>query len=302
MEPLHSPSKDAAELVLAQHLAAVSAKASVSTTQAASGFLPKIVSKRVDLGSKTLHCEAHGDYTASGHTLGGGREIWTCCPSCKQDREVAEAERHRAAVAQREAQAREEAIGHAAIPVRFRSRDFDGFVADTPEKQRALSVVRDFAFGFDEYSKKGRGLVLSGLPGTGKSHLAAAAMLHVIKPRLWVQYVTCMALIRAVRETWRRDAEKSERQVLANFGRDIDLLVIDEVGVQYGTDGEQTILFEILDRRYSEMRPSILITNQDKAGFKSYVGDRVFDRLGETCSWVSFDWPSYRPLARKAEA
>jgi DNA replication protein DnaC len=141
--------------------------------------------------------------------------------------------------------------------------------------------------------------VFSGLPGTGKSHLAAAIMISLIDGKRQVQYVACMAMIRAVRDTWRKGAEQSERSVIAHFGTTVDLLVIDEVGVQYGSDSEQTILFEILDRRYSEMRPTILLTNQDKAGFKSLVGDRVFDRLSETCRWVAFDWESYRPTARR---
>jgi DNA replication protein DnaC len=72
--------------------------------------------------------------------------------------------------------------------------------------------------------------------------------------------------------------------------------------VQYGSDSEQTILFEILDRRYAEMRPTVLLTNQDRAGLKSFVGDRVFDRLSETSRWVAFDWKSYRPTARREAA
>jgi DNA replication protein DnaC len=108
-----------------------------------------------------------------------------------------------------------------------------------------------------------------------------------------------MDLIRSVRETWRRDCEKTETQVL-NYLQYLDLLVIDEVGVQYGTDGEQTVIFDVLDRRYREMRPTVILTNQDKDGFKGFVGDRTFDRLAETARWVPFDWQSYRPTARRA--
>jgi DNA replication protein DnaC len=79
----------------------------------------------------------------------------------------------------------------------------------------------------------------------------------------------------------------------------VPLLVLDEIGVQYGTDGEQTIIFDILDRRYRDMRPSVLLTNQDKAGLKTFIGERAYDRLTETCRWVPFDWPSYRLQARK---
>jgi DNA replication protein DnaC len=76
-------------------------------------------------------------------------------------------------------------------------------------------------------------------------------------------------------------------------------LVIDEIGVQYGTEGEQTILFDVLDIRYRDQMPTILLTNQDMAGARQFLGDRTWDRIRETGRWVSFDWESFRPQARK---
>lgn len=111
-------------------------------------------------------------------------------------------------------------------------------------------------------------------------------------------YLTCAGLIRAVRATWSRDSERTEVDVLRELGT-VALLVIDEVGVSGGTDNEQALIFDVLDRRYRDMRPTILLTNLDKAGFKVFVGDRVYDRLTETARWVIFDWDSYRPTARK---
>ena len=78
---------------------------------------------------------------------------------------------------------------------------------------------------------------------------------------------------------------------------DVGLLVLDEVGAQYGTEGEQVILFDIINRRYQDMRPMILLTNQGKAGFQSFLGDRAFDRLREAGKWVPFDWESHRGKA-----
>ncbi len=262
------------------------------------------LSAKVDLGTRPGSCEQHGDFEEAGHRLSlFKREIWSGCLACAEAKREAERAAILAAESRRIAEIREDAIGQAAIPLRFRSRTFDAFVADTPEKQRALSVARDYAEDFDENMKTGRGLVFSGLPGTGKSHLAAAIALHLIdNSRRWVQYTSCMGLIRAVRETWRSDSDVTERRVLNKFGREIDLLMIDEVGVQYGTDSEQTILFEILDRRYAEMRPTILLTNQGKDGLRKYVGERVYDRLIETSRMVVFDWESYRPQARREQA
>lgn len=237
-------------------------------------------------------CPEHGAYQ-SRHIFG---RVWSQCPQCTQ----AERERQQAEEAERERRRAEEEhrqmIAASCVPARFTGRTFSNFVADTPQKVHALSVVRDFAEQFDANSRAGRGLILAGMPGTGKSHLAGAALLSLLPRR--VRYLTCLDLIRAVRDTWRRDSERSEVELLAYLER-LDLLCIDEVGVQYGTDGEQTILFDVLDRRYREVRPTIIITNQDKAGLKSFIGDRSFDRLVETSRWVPFDWPSYRATARQ---
>lgn len=238
-------------------------------------------------------CPEHGPYT-SRNLLG---KAWSKCPACDEIARVAAQREQESAAAKLADERTQRILGAAAIPKRFIGRTFDGFVADSDQKRHALTVVRDYAEQFDGYAKRGIGLILSGMPGTGKSHLAAALMQTMIG-RKQVQYATCLDMIRAIRDTWRRDSVQSESSVLAHL-RDLDLLVIDEVGVQYGTDGEQTVLFDVLDRRYREVKPTVVITNQDKDGLRGFVGERTFDRLAETCRWVPFDWPSYRPIARR---
>lgn len=252
------------------------------------------------LGELQKVCEAHGSYMSSGVRYLGKREIWTKCPDCVEEKLAAD----RMAEAQRIAELKqahiESLINQANIPARFIGRSFDNFRADSDGKERALKIAQDYAEAFDKHLKAGTGLIFSGLPGTGKSHLAAA-ILQAIMPKHTGLYITCMSLIRAVRGTWRKDSEESEEQVLQMLSK-VPLLVLDEIGVQYGTDGEQTILFDVLDRRYRDMKPTILLTNQAKQGFKDFIGERSFDRLVETSRWVPFDWDSYRAIARKETA
>ena len=244
-------------------------------------------------------CEAHGAFTSRRLM----RHYWTVCPSCaaereakeKQDKERAQQER-----IERERQERDRKFLHdAAIPKRFIGRTFDTYVADTDAKAAAVATAREFVDNFEANLETGATLIFSGKPGTGKSHLASA-ILQALKPRD-VRYITCLDMVRAVRNSWRRDSELSETEVLRYF-EELDLLAIDEIGMQYGTDGEQTVVFDVIDRRYREMRPLILLTNQGKDGLRQFVGDRSYDRLRETSKWVSFDWDSYRPAARKAGA
>lgn len=252
------------------------------------------------IGERKSDCPEHGIYLASGVRYMGKREIWTSCPDCKDAQAAAELQAEAQQKA-RLAQTRIEGmLEESAVPARFIGRTFDNFNAATAQQQAAKQAVEGYANEFSGHLKRGTGLILSGLPGTGKSHLAAAA-LQAIMPTHCGLYTTCMNVIRMVRGTWRRDSDKSETQVLNLLGS-VPLLVLDEIGVQYGTDGEQTILFDVLDRRYRDMMPTILLTNQDKDGFKQFIGERSFDRLVESSRWVAFDWNSYRATARKEAA
>ena len=266
----------------------------------ASGMQQTGASMSEPLNPVNKTCTEHGPFVSSGVRYFGTREVWTRCPDC-QEASLA-AERHAEAVKQATA-ARirlESQLEESAIPLRFIGRTFENFNAVTEPQRAALNVTKSFADNFESHLKRGTGLILSGLPGTGKSHLAGA-VLQSIMPRHCGLYTTCMGVIRAVRGTWRKESERSETDVLNLFGG-VPLLVLDEIGVQYGTDGEQTILFDVLDKRYRDMKPTILLTNQNLAGFKQFVGERSADRMVESCRWVSFDWASYRPTARKEAA
>jgi DNA replication protein DnaC len=247
-------------------------------------------------------CPTHGRYAANGEFKANiGRTVWTRCPGCRDaDKQAVKAEAEQRSAAAR-ATSIERALKLANIPKRFTSRTFETFIAADAKQSTALTACRAYAEDFSDALRSGGSLVLSGAPGTGKSHLAASVMLQVMAGGCTVQYMTCMDMIRAIRGTWRKDSERTEDDVLRELGETLDLLVIDEVGMQYGTEGEQTVLFDVLDRRYRQMRPTILISNANREQFRTYVGDRVYDRLREVAKWVAFDWGSYRPTAR-AEA
>lgn len=251
--------------------------------------------------SEERDCQEHGKYISQGEYKANiRRTIWTRCPACREaDERAVLAENDRRA-AEAKAASIERALKLANIPKRFTGRTFETFIASGQQQAAALTTCRAYAEEFGDAMRSGGSLVLSGAPGTGKSHLASSVMLRVMEDGRTVQYVTCMDMIRMVRGTWRKDSERTEDDVLRELGETLDLLVIDEIGVQYGTEGEQTVVFDVLDRRYREMRPTILISNAGREQFKAYVGDRVYDRLREVAKWVPFDWDSYRPRAREA--
>jgi DNA replication protein DnaC len=254
---------------------------------------------RVVLGEATKVCDQHGEYQATGQRImitTPPREIWTGCPACQADAALAKQDQAAQKRSVDMLTRVQDLLKQTAIPSRFIGRTLDNYAAETEGQAKALSTCQRYAAQFGRASP-GASLILSGLPGTGKSHLAGG-ILQALLPHHVGAYVTMMDLIRMLRDTWRRDSDQSETDVLAKL-TEVPLLVIDEIGVQYGTDAERTLFFDVMDRRYRNCMPVILLTNQGRAEFRTTVGDRVYDRLTEVAKWVPFDWPSHRAQMRK---
>lgn len=243
-------------------------------------------------------CVKHGEFAVQIVRLGKMVRALKTCPTCVEEARKAEED------ARRQEQRRQflaaqlsGLMKQAAIPPRFVDRRFSNYSADAVEQKRALESVKDYASEFDEACKSGRSLILCGLPGTGKTHLAIAVAHELISMGKTALFTSAMNAVRRVRETYRKDSAETEREVVAAFTKP-DLLIIDEVGQQFGTDAEKVTLFDIINARYESLRPMIVISNLDLAGISEYLGERAFDRLREGGGKaVQFTWKSYRRSA-----
>lgn len=184
-------------------------------------------------------------------------------------------------------------LSRAAIPPRFANRRLSNYQPTCPEAAKALQVAQQYADTFQQAMEIGRSLIFIGNVGAGKTHLAVGIAHEVMQQGYSALFASVMGAVRSIKETYGR-RELTESQAIARLVEP-DLLILDEVGVQFSSDTERLYLFEILNGRYENMRPTIVISNLDLNGIEECLGQRVFDRLREGDGRaVTFAWDSYR--------
>ncbi|QBX69375.1 ATP-binding protein [Serratia quinivorans] len=242
--------------------------------------------------TQVVACETHGDYQQIilvGPEYRGrpGRKV-SRCPECLR------AEQNDIELALRQLNV-ESLLDDAGIAPRFQHCEFSNYQPVNAPAAKNLANCQRYAQNWEAILAAGTGLVMTGSCGTGKNHLAVSMTKQIIRDHLAdVEITDVMRLTREVKSTWRNGAERTETEVLNHYAT-LDLLIIDEVGVQFGTPAELAILQEIVNARYENILPTILISNLTFDQLKAFVGDRIVDRVTDGGSnRLVFDWPSYR--------
>ncbi len=237
-----------------------------------------------------VRCKEHGEFTR-GDLL--KLNMWEdVCPECRKAEEKAFQREQRIKAAAQHFRA---ASG---VPPRFQEASFDGYRPGNENARKILEHMREYAEHFEQHHKLGRSLILCGKAGTGKTHLSCALLRSLAHEQgVTGKYATAYRAVQEVRESY-GSRDVSELRAMDAFIKP-DLLVLDEIGAQYGTDSEQLILFTIINGRYEAMKPTIVISNLNVDGMKKYLDERGYDRLRENGGAVLvFDWGSHRQGSR----
>lgn len=240
--------------------------------------------------SKKALCDIHGEYE-SVHLFG---DIWNNCPVCIEISEK-EQEAKQKEIEKEEYYIRmERAFERSNIPKRFKDCTFDNYKTDNQGQINALKITIDYYDNFKDIQKTGSSLFYCGSYGTGKTHLAIAILVQLIKDETCRGiYSTTMRMIRDIRSSYGNN-DLSEQDIIDKYVN-TGLLVLDEVGVQMGTEAEKLLIYEVVNGRYENYKPTILISNLSFNEMTEYLGARSIDRLkSKSGSMIVMDWESWR--------
>lgn len=248
-------------------------------------------------------CEVHGQVDMSEVEQLDGSMLARGCKRCAWEAlhtAPRNSAAHALASAQRKAEIAMTALVGAGITPRFAGATFESYQADSDAQRKALAKCRAYAEQFPDNFRGGRSLLLTGNVGCGKTHLASAIIRTVVADGASALIIPAGEIVSIARASMVPSSGYTDRDVALHLGG-LDLLVIDEVGCQKGSEYELGLLHSIVDKRYQAVLPTVLISNldvhstHDRPGVDAFIGKRAIDRLRENGGQqVGFTWSSMR--------
>lgn len=161
------------------------------------------------------------------------------------------------------------------IPPRYKDATFNNFEG---QKEKI------------EFLKQGKSAVLCGGNGTGKTHLGFASCRYFAEKGLKSKYVLAYEFFEDIKNSFKQSDTEDVLKEYAYY----DYLVIDEIDKAYGSQLEFIHLYHLINKRYNEIKPTILMTNTNKSELIELIGASTLDRIASEGAIIEMKGENYR--------
>ena len=187
--------------------------------------------------------------------------------------------------------------GHAGVPERNRCANVAHLVGHSPSTKALAKAVAAYVGKLEDRYEAGEGLVLLGPPGLGKTLTLTAIVNEACRQGMSGAYRVWPDVLATLKAGFAGERDDDRRQAVTAL-RDVDLLALDELGIRAGSEFDHAQLFELIDHRYRERLPTLIAANVTAAELPQVVGERIADRLRETCATLTLAGTSQRGRQR----
>lgn len=172
----------------------------------------------------------------------------------------------------------------------------------------ALKGISSFDFSFqpsiDErqikdlcqlgFLENNENIVFLGSSGVGKTHLSISIGIEAARQRYSTYFIKCSNLLENLKKAQDENRLEARLKHYASY----KLLIIDELGYLPINEGDERLLFQLIDRRY-EKKSTIVSTNINFSDWESIfydtrIANAILDRILHHCTVVQIVGDSYR--------
>lgn len=164
------------------------------------------------------------------------------------------------------------------------SRTFENYQILSADAIRAKAEAR-------KASQEHSGLILSGMRGTGKTHLAIAIALDAMHHGRQAIFRLVNELLDEIRQAVR---DNEDYHGLIRRFKEVPCLILDDLGKEKQTESGIDYLYQIVDYRYRNNLQTIITTNARTIEELSSLGDEYYitpmvSRVMENGAWVTLE-------------
>lgn len=174
------------------------------------------------------------------------------------------------------------------------------FENDDGRQERAIGIAKKYVANFSKFYEENIGLMFWGGVGTGKSFIAACIANALIDKLTPVIMSSVQDLVSDITEDY-----GANRDYILSHIKNVDLLILDDLGVERDTPYMLEHVYDIVNARYKAKKPLIVTTNLSMAqmsGETDFSKKRIYDRVIEMCQGVKVDGDSRRRTMAKTKA
>ncbi len=169
---------------------------------------------------------------------------------------------------------------------KYHFEDFSlDYYSDNKEKERMEDIYNKTLEYAENFGKDSNSLFFQGGTGLGKTHISLSIANKVAQKGFGVLYNSTQNFLSAV-EKEHFSGDKDGDTLISLI--ECDLLILDDLGTEFLTQFTTSVLYNIINTRYINSRPTIISSNLTPRELEERYGQQLFSRFAGCFDWLVF--------------